>query len=164
MGDVNMLTRSDLNGGSWAVVNVWNGTRDDKVMLSINAGAAFEATRTQPGAGEAKIRSIEASDPYAIFRQFNDTRRAIASDSGNNGYEMFQGSIWTGAAGPLDSWLWTNSSQHLWTAELPTDLPAGVHSLTVTVTDRHGRVFSDTIAFEIVEEMPDMTWQESFWQ
>lgn len=77
---------------------------------------------------------------------------------------MFRGSIWTGAAGPLDSWLWTNSSQHLWTADLPADLPAGVHGLTVTVTDRHGREFSDTIAFEIVEEMPDMTWQESFWQ
>ena len=164
MGDVNMLTRSDLNGGSWVVVNVWNGTRDDKVMLLINGRSAFEATRTQSGTGEAKLRSIEVSDPYAIFRQFNDTRRAIVSNSGNNGYEMFRGSIWTGVAGPLDSWLWTNSSQHLWTAELPADVPAGVHSLTVMVTDHHGREFSDTIAFEIVEEMPDMTWQESFWQ
>ena len=164
LGDVNMITREDLEGGTKAVVNVWNGTKDSTVMLQINGGEAFPATRTQAGEGEAKLRSIEASDPYAIVRQFSDTRRAIASATGNNGYEMFQGSIWTGGAGPLDSWLWTNSSQHLWTVDLGADLPAGIHSLTVTVTDRHGREFSDTIAFEIVEEIPDMTWQEAFWE
>ncbi len=164
MGDVNMLTRNDLNSGTWAVVNVWNGSRDDRVMLSINGGDAFEATRTQSGTGEAKLRSIQSSDPYAIFRQFSDTRRAIGSHSGNNGYEMFRGSIWRGAAGPLDSWLWTLSSQHLWTADLPSDLPSGIHSLSVTVIDHHGREFSDTIAFEVVERIPDMTWQERFWQ
>ncbi|MCY4302717.1 MAG: hypothetical protein OXC68_13420 [Aestuariivita sp.] len=76
---------------------------------------------------------------------------------------MFQGNLWTGTAGPLDSWLWTNSSQHLWTASLPSDPSAGIHSLTVTVTDHHGRIFSDTIAFEIVENIPDMTWQEGLW-
>ncbi len=164
MGDVNMLTRKDLDGRTWAVVNVWNGSRDDKVMLQINGGDAFEATRTQTGTGEVKLRSIESSDPYAIFRQFADTRRAMASASGNNGYEMFQGSIWEGSAGPLDSWLWTNSSPHLWTVDLPADLPAGIHSLTVTVEDHHGRTYSDTVAFEIVEEIPDMTWQEVFWE
>ncbi|MEL6914841.1 MAG: calcineurin-like phosphoesterase family protein [Pseudomonadota bacterium] len=164
MGDVNMLTRADLEGGTRAVVNVWNGTTESEVMLFINGGVGFMATRTQAGEGEAKLRSIEASDPYAIFRQFSDTRRAMASATGNNGYEMFQGSIWEGAAGPLDSWLWTNSSQHLWTVELPADLPAGIHSLTVMVTDRHGRSFTDTMAFEIVEEIPDMGWQEAFWE
>ena len=164
MGDVNMLSRADLEGSTWAVVNVWNGSRDDKVMLRINGGEPFEATRTQTGTGEAKNRSIEASDPYAIFRQLSDTRRAMKSVSGNDGYEMFQGSIWKGNAGPLDSWLWANSSTHLWTADLPADLPAGIHSLTVNVTDHHGRTYSDTIAFEIVEEIPDMTWQEKFWE
>lgn len=98
------------------------------------------------------------------MRQFGDTRRAVASATGNNGYEMFQGSIWTGDVGPLDSWLWTNSSQHLWTVDLPADLPAGTHSLTIDVTDRHGRSYTDTIAFEIVEEVPEMSWQASFWQ
>lgn len=68
MGDVNMLTRADLQGNSWAVVNVGNGTRNDTVMLSINKNEQFEATRTQSGTEEAKLRSIEASDPYAIFR------------------------------------------------------------------------------------------------
>lgn len=164
MGDVNMLTRADLEGQTWAVVNVWNGSRDDTVMLQINGGAAFEATRTQTGTGEAKLRSIEVSDPFAIFRQFSDTRRAMASASGNNGYEMFQGSIWEGNAGPLDSWLWTNASPHLWTVDLPPNLPAGIHSLTVNIEDHHGRTFSDTIAFEVVEEVPDMTWQEVFWE
>ena len=164
LGDVNMITRRDLQGTTQAVVNVWNGSRDTTVMLQINGGEAFAATRTQAGEGEAKLRSIAVSDPYAIVRQFSDTRRAMQSTTGNNGYEMFQGSQWTGNVGPLDSWLWTNSSQHLWTVDLPDTLPAGIHSLTVTVTDHHGRSFSDTIAFEIVEQIPDMTWQEKFWQ
>ena len=164
LGDVNMLTRADLQGGTRAVVNVWNGSRDSDVAIRINGGEALTLTRTQAGAGEAKLRSIEASDPYAIIRQFGDTRRAVASATGNNGYEMFQGSIWTGAVGPLDSWLWSTSSQHLWTVDLPADLPAGIHSLTVDVTDRFGRSYTDTIAFEIVEQIPDMTWQEKFWQ
>jgi len=164
LGDVNMITRADLDGGTWAVVNVWNGTKDAEVMLSINGGEPFAATRTQQGEGEAKLRSVEASDPYAMQRQFSDTRRAMQSATGNDGYEMFQGSIWTGDAGPLDSWLWTNSSVHLWTVDLPADLPAGIHSLTVDVTDRHGREYTDTIAFEIVEDIPNMSWQAQFWE
>lgn len=164
LGDVNMLTRADLTGGTWAVVNVWNGSRDTKVSVQINDGRAYDATRTQQGQGEAKVRSVKASDPYAIIRQFTDTRRAIASATGNDGYEMFQGSQMVGLAGPQDSWLWTNSSSHLWTVDLPADLPAGVHAMAVTVTDPHGRVFTDTIAFEVVETVPDMGWQEKFWQ
>lgn len=163
LGDVNMLTLDDLGGGTQAVINVWNGTKDAEVMLSINGGEPFAATRTQTGAGEAKLRSIEVSDPYAIIRQFSDTRRAIKSATGVDGYEMFQGSMWTGNAGPLDNWLWTNSSQHLWMVDLPADLPTGIHSLTVDVTDRHGRSFTDTIAFEIVDTIPDMGWQEKYW-
>ena len=88
----------------------------------------------------------------------------MASTSGVNGYEVFRGRIWEGAVGPMDDWLWTDSSQHLWTIDLPADLPAGIHSLTVTATDHHGRTYSDTIAFEVVEEEPDMTWQEAFWE
>lgn len=165
LGDVNMLTRADLQGGTQAVVNVWNGTKDATVMLSINGGAPFAATRTQDGEGEAKRRDVAVSDPYAMVRQLSDTRRALASASGKNGYEMFQGAQFEGRhAGPVDSWLWTNSSQHLWMVDLPGDLPAGIHALTVEVEDRHGRVHTDTIAFEIVEEIPDMTWQERFWQ
>ncbi|MBF2760186.1 MAG: calcineurin-like phosphoesterase C-terminal domain-containing protein [Ectothiorhodospiraceae bacterium AqS1] len=159
LGDANMLTRKDLQDDTWAVINLWNGNRDSKVVLSIAGGEPIEAIRTQAGEGEAKIRSIEASDPYAVLRQVNDTRRAIASATGNDGYEMFKGAIWAGKAGPLDRWLWTDSSSHLWRAELPADLPTGIHSLTITVTDHHGRKFHDAIAFEVVDEIPDMTWQ-----
>lgn len=164
LGDVNMLTRADLAGGTMAVVNFWNGSRDAEVMLSINGGAPFSATRTVQGEGEERVRDLMVSDPYAIMRQFTDTRRALQSATGVNGYEMFQGSIWTGDAGPLDSWLWTTSSPHLWQVDLPADLPAGIHALTIDVTDRHGRTFTNTIAFEIVEEIPDMGWQEAFWE
>ena len=164
LGDVNMLTRADLEGGTHAVVNFWNGSREATVMLSVNGGEPFAATRTVQGEGEERVRDLSVSDPFAIVRQFTDTRRALESATGLNGYEMFQGSIWEGGAGPLDSWLWTTSSPHLWQVELPADLPAGIHSLTVEVTDRHGRTFTDTIAFEIVEEIPDMGWQEAFWE
>ncbi len=163
LGDVNMLTRADLQGGSWAVVNVWNGNHEAEVTVSINGGAPLAATRTQAGTGEAKLHGVEHSDPYAMHRQFNDTRRAMESATGKPGYEMFQGSRVAGHAGPMDSWLWTTASSHLWTVDLPADLPAGVHSMTIEVTDHHGRVFTDTIAFEVVEETPQMSWQAEFW-
>lgn len=164
MGDVNMLTREDLKGDTWAVINVWNGNRDSKVTLSIDDGEAIEAERTQQGKGEAKLRSIEASDPHAILRQLSDTRRAMASATGNDGYEMFRGSIWAGKVGPMDRWLWTDSSSHLWTADLPTNLSAGIHRLEIILRDHHGREFRDAIAFEVVEEIPDMNWQKGFWE
>ncbi|MEJ6395445.1 calcineurin-like phosphoesterase family protein [Gymnodinialimonas sp. 2305UL16-5] len=163
LGDLHMITREDLEDGTWGVVNVWNGTQDAVVTLSINGGDPMPATRTQAGEGEAKLSSIEVSDPYAVVRQMTDTRRALQSASGDNGYQVFQGAIWRGRVGPLDPWLWTTSSQHLWTADLPADLPAGIHSLTVEVSDHHGRVYTDTIAFEIVEEIPEMGWQEELW-
>ena len=164
LGDVNMLTRKDLEGGTWTVVNVWNGDRDTKVSVKINGGEDMMAARTQKGEGEEKLKGIEYSDPYAVVRQMSDTRRAIASVTGKDGYDMFGGVNMTGRAGPVDSWLWTLASPHLWRVDLPSDLPAGIHSLTVNAADRHGRTFTDTIAFEVVEEMPQMTWQKQFWE
>jgi hypothetical protein len=164
LGDVGMITRDDLEGGTWTVVNVWNGDRETNVSVSINGGEAMMASRTQAGEGEEKLRGVEYSDPYAMHRQLSDTRRAMKSASGNNGYDMFQGVNMTGNVGPVDSWLWTTSSQHLWTVDLPADLPAGIHAMTVEVTDRHGRSFTDTIAFEVVAEIPQMDWQAQFWE
>ena len=65
LGDMNMLTREDLEGGTWVAVNVWNGNKSTNVSVAINGGDAFTATRTQPGEGEAKLKGLD----YALARQ-----------------------------------------------------------------------------------------------
>jgi len=162
--DPELLTRTDLEGGTWAAINVWNGSKDTQVEVSINGGAPIVAIRTQEGEGEAKRVGIDYSDPYAIFRQANDTRMAARSAAGSSGYEMFQGTQYEGTAGPLPLWLLTRASNHLWRADLPADLPDGVHAMTVRATDRHGRTFTHEMAFEIVAEVPPMTWQAGPWE
>ena len=57
----------------------------------------------------------------------------------------------------------SDSSHHLWRIDLPAQLPLGSHTLKVTRTDRYGRTFSDMIAFEVVDGLPDPRWQEEFW-
>lgn len=167
LGDMNMLTRTDLEGGTWVAVNVWNGSMSSRVSVSIDGGAAIEARRTQVGEGEAKQRGPAYADPHALARQSTDTRVAWRSAQGGEataGYEMFRGVHWTGVPGPLPRWLLTDSSQHLWRADLPADLPAGVHVMEVRTTDRHGRTFRTTLPFEVVEEMPQMGWQSDGWE
>ena len=164
LADPELVTRADLEGGSWFAVNVWNGGRDTEVSVSINNGAPIAATRTQEGDGEAKRVGVGYSDPYAILRETNDNRMAAKSAAGTSGYEMFQGTQYEGAAGPLPMWLMTRSSPHLWRADLPADLPAGVHEVEITATDRHGRTFTLAQTLEVVEALPSMTWDEAPWQ
>ena len=167
LGDMNMLTRADLEGGTWVAVNVWNGSKSSDVSVSINGGAAIEAGRTQAGEGEEKLRGPDYADPHALARQSTDGRMAWRSAQGGDetaGYDMFTGVDWEGVPGPLPRWLLTDNSQHLWRADLPADLPAGVHVMEVKTTDRHGRTFTTTTTFEVVEEMPQLTWQSQFWE
>ena len=42
--------------------------------------------------------------------------------------------------------------------------PTGVHPLDVTTANRYGRIFNETIAFKVVEEMPDLDWYHDFWR
>jgi hypothetical protein len=58
----------------------------------------------------------------------------------------------------------TNRSSHLWRADLPSELPLGAHTMEVKTTDRYGRTFSHVVAFEVVEEMPQMTWRTEPWE
>ncbi|MDB2407263.1 calcineurin-like phosphoesterase family protein [Jannaschia sp.] len=166
LGDPGMVTRADLQDGTWLAVNVWAGEADTDVTVSINGGAPFEATRTQAGEGEAKARGADHADPFALARQGTDTRRALVSFADgelSDGYEMFQGRAVQGMPGPLDSWLLTTASSHLWRADLPTDLPEGMHVASIVATDHHGREYSHEITFEVVEEIPQMSWQSQFW-
>lgn len=167
LGDMDMLTKADLSGTTYVAVNVWNGSKDSKVSFSLNGGAATEAVRTQKGEGEAPNDGPTFADPLALAKQSTNGRQAIRSTSGGDetaGYRTWRGTEWTGIAGPFQNWMLTTKSSHLWRAELPKDLPVGVHTLEVTTTDRYGRTFKQTKTFEVVEELPQMTWQEKFWQ
>ena len=90
--------------------------------------------------------------------------RSVDGGDETAGYTTWQGVPWQGKAGPFPRWMLTDNSIHLWRVDLPADLPTGAHRVTVMVTDPHGRVFTDTMAFEVVEEMPNMAWQSAFWE
>lgn len=167
LGDMYMITQEDLADGTWAAVNVWNGAGRTMVTVQINDMDTIVATRTQSGTGEAKNRGVEFADPLALAQQATQGRVASQSVDGGEetaGFSMWQGSVWQGVPGPFQRWMLTDNSHHLWRADLPADLPVGAHQLHVHVVDPHGRVFEDTIPFEVVEELPQMTWQASFWE
>jgi len=163
LGDMNLLTREDLEGETWVAVNVWNGSRENEVSVRINDGEPIEATRTQEGEGEAMRRGPEYADPAALARQATQGRMAFRSQTGGDetaGYETWRGTRWVGQPGPFQPWMLTRMSNHLWRADLPADLPAGVHTLRVTSTDRYGRTHETVVPFEVVEEMPQLDYNE----
>ncbi len=169
LGDMNMVTRADLEDGTWIAVNVWNGSRESTVSVTLNGNEAltFTGARTQAGEGEEKGEGPEFADPLALSKQATQGRIAFRSTSGGDdtaGYRTWQDYVWTGVPGPLQDWMLTDSSSHLWRVDLPADLPAGLHTMTVETTDRYGRTFTIEQAFEIVEELPQMTWQTQFWE
>ena len=167
LGDMNMITLADLADGTWAAVNVWNGSAKSTVSVSINGGAAIPATRTQEGTGEAKKKGSFWADPLALAQQSDQGRVAMRSVDGGDdtaGFTTWQGYEWKGEPGPFEGWMLTDNSFHLWRADLPTELPLGMHKLTFTTTDRYGRTFEDSITFEVVDELPDPNWQSKFWE
>lgn len=168
LGDMNMLTRADLAEGTWVAVNVWNGSKESEVSVSINGGSAIPARRTQAGEGEAVLEGPDYADPLALAKQATQGRQTFRSAQGGDetaGYTTWQGYEWkSSVAGPFQDWMLTRKSSHLWRADLPSDLPAGVHRLDVATTDRHGRSFSETLVFEVVESLPEMAWRAGLWE
>lgn len=167
LADPYMITRDDLEGGSWVAVNVWNGGASTEVSVAINDAAPITGTRTQAGAGEAKNKGVEFADPLALIRQSTQASMAVRSDRGGDdtaGFTTWQGVRWEGVPGPFQRWMLTDNSAHLWRVNLPADLPEGVHVMTVTATDRHGRSFATDYTFEVVAELPEMGWQTRFWE
>lgn len=163
LGDPHLLTLADLAGGTWVAVNVWNGSRDSTVHLSIG-GNEIEAYRTQTGSGEAKRAGVEFADPVALAMQSTIGRVAYRSTQGGErtaGFTTWQGEPWKGARpGPLKRNFLTDHSSHVWRADLPGTLSPGIHALTITTTDRYGRSYSDTMSFEVVEALPNLRWQK----
>ena len=166
LGDMRMLTLADLAGETWVAVNVWNGSQQSTVSVSIDGAAAIPAVRTQAGEGEATNWGPAFADPYAFAMQATQGDMAVRSVSGGDataGFTTGRGQRFQGNAGPLPNWLLTQRSNHLWRADLPADMDVGVHTLEVVTTDRHGRTFRNVSTFEIVEEVPPMDWQDSYW-
>ncbi|MBX2885584.1 MAG: calcineurin-like phosphoesterase family protein [Granulosicoccus sp.] len=166
LGDLSMVTTDDLANGTWVAINVWNGSRSSVVEVSINGASPMTAERTQKGDGEAKLRGIEHSDPLAIAKQSTQGRVAWRSVDGgykNAGFTTWQGVEWHGRPGPFAKWMLTDSSQHLWRADLPKTLPLGVHTLNIKTTDRHGREFTLNKTFEVVDELPIPGWDDTPW-
>ncbi|MEL6169320.1 MAG: calcineurin-like phosphoesterase family protein [Pseudomonadota bacterium] len=167
LGDMYMLTQDDLAEGTWVAVNVWNGSGNSTVSVSINGGAALSGTRTQAGEGEAKLRGVDYADPLAVSKQATNSRMTVRSAKGGDataGFQTWQGVEWVGVAGPLPSWMMTNNSHHLWRVDLPESLPTGTHVMEVKTTDRYGRTFDRTYAFEVVEDLPNPVWETAFWE
>ena len=165
--DPYMLTSGDLAGGTWVAVNVWNGSKSSEVMVQLNGGAPMMGALTQPGEGEAKRRGVDFADPLALLKQSTQGSYAMRSAQGGDdtaSFRTWQAVEWVGKPGPMQGWMLTNNSNHLWRVDLPSELPVGTHLLTVTTKDRHGREFTANYPFEVVERLPEWNWQTKFWQ
>ena len=162
LGDMSLLTTEDLAEGTWIAVNVWNGSRDSIVGVVLDGGDAQLATRTQEGAGEEILQGPVHTDPLALSLQATHGRPSFRSVQGGDdtaGYETWTGFAWKGKAGPLQRWMLTRGSNHLWRLDLPRDLAVGVHKLEVVSTDRYGRHYRHVSTFEVVEDLPPLNWR-----
>lgn len=140
---------------SYLMANIWNGSADSTVSLQIDHRPPIMMTRTQEGDGE---ETMDVYDPFALRMQLYSYRYSARSKSGNDRAQGFE--LWTGAhfgpghPQPMDEWLLTDQSMHLWMADLPSDLAPGIHVAKVMTTDLHGRSFEETMTFEVMEQRP----------
>lgn len=111
----------DLAGGTWLTTNLFLGSTGATVEVSLDGAPAAEAERTQQLRGEGVRVGAEYSDPHAVAQQL-----------------VHGGSL-------------ADRTMHLWRFDLPEDLATGAHTAEVTATDAHGRTFTDTLEFEVVE-------------
>ncbi|WP_211489743.1 calcineurin-like phosphoesterase C-terminal domain-containing protein [Georgenia thermotolerans] len=121
LDDALTVSREDLAGTTWLTTNFWMGSTGSTVQVALDGGETVEAVRTQELRGERPRIGAEWSDPVAIQEQF-----------------VHGGGL-------------ADRTMHLWRLELPADLPAGEHTAEVSATDVHGRTFTDTLTFEVVE-------------
>ncbi|MEM8636628.1 MAG: calcineurin-like phosphoesterase family protein [Pseudomonadota bacterium] len=153
--DVKILTPEDLVGGSFITANVWDGTTETVVEVTIG-GQTTAMEHTQPAQGEAALIGAEWADPFAAQRQLSVSRFALESRSGierNQGWEAFRGSRF-GPLAPQPQFSVADRSSHLWRFQLPEDLAVGVYDVSVHATDRHGRKTKETIVLEVRAERP----------
>lgn len=163
--DTRLLTPADFEAGVWLTANVWAGSAETTVAAELPDGQELILERTQAGAGEAARRGAEWADPVAVARQLSVARYAYESQSGDEraqGVELFRGRSY-GPAPPRPQGSIADRNMHLWRAELP-ELPVGVHRISVTSTDRHGHMLTDTITIEVRDQRPPRYWREEPWE
>ena len=124
--------------------------------------------RTQQARGEAARTGADFADPFAAQRQLSVSRIALQSRSGkeaNQGYHSFR-DLKLGPAVPQPQPMpsVTDRNMHLWTFKLPQGLSVGSHLAEVTILDRHGREFKDTLVFEVLAQRPQMRFRLNKWQ
>jgi hypothetical protein len=165
--DVKLFTPGEIREGVWLTANVWNGERNSRVSASIDGGAPTVMTRTQEGDGEPARVGVDYADPFAVQRQMTIGRYAWQSTSGEPRAQGMQ--LWRGEHYPpvppqgMSAGHVAATSSHLWRMRMPEGLGEGTHVATVTVVDRHGREWSDRIAFEIRSERPPRYWRSELW-
>lgn len=161
LGDPNMVTVDELGKGAWITTNFFMGATDSTVEVTVN-GKTHKATRTQAAKGEDTLSGAEYSDPVAAIRQLSVGRAAQQSHSGDEqaqGYRLYRGSQYgPGAARPGNNL--ADRMHHLWKLDLPKDLSEGVHRAQVKATDSYGRTFTQSYAFTVVEERPQMEFRK----
>lgn len=154
--DTRIITPRDLEQGVFLTANVWAGTRETLVIADIDDGLhRLTLERTQQGNGEEPRIGALYADPFAAARQLTVGRYAIQSRSGikrNQGLESFGDFRVQGPPQPQGSV--ADRNMHLWMARLPETLQKGVHRITVTSTDRHGRTLVDQILLEVRDRRP----------
>jgi len=162
--DTRAIAQSEL-GQSLLSVNVWNGSLDSQVFVRFDGQPSIALQRTQQGAGEGILETLE---PYALKRQMAVARHAYQSTSGNpraQGIEMYRGNVQGNSPStprPIDSGLWATQSLHVWQMALPKSLGLGSHTAEITTVDLYGRTYSQSVAFEVVEQPLDQENERFF--
>ncbi|MEM0911573.1 MAG: calcineurin-like phosphoesterase C-terminal domain-containing protein [Pseudomonadota bacterium] len=163
--DVKILTDTDLTGGTYLTANVWAGSTDTEVAVSINGEKSQRMIRTQEANGEAAKIGADYADPFSAQRQLSVARIALQSRSGkegNQGYQLFR-DLQVGPAVPQPQFAIADRNMHLWTFKLPDDLSIGSHIAEITITDRHGRTYIDNLIFEVRQQRPEMRFRLDKW-
>jgi hypothetical protein len=121
-----VLADSDKN--PLLTVNFFNGSKQSQVEYKVQEITDWK-----------KMTRVEKVDPYygRIHQRWNYLKELGTLDKMRSpeAPREFAVSDWD-MPGPIPS-------SHLWEAELPTNLPAGSHTVEVRVKDRYGRTFTD---------------------
>ena len=106
---------------TWLTTNFWFGATGSTVEVALDGGAPVSAERTQTLRGDVPNLGAQFTDPVAVTEQ-------LVHGGGLN-----------------------DRASHIWRLPLPADLAVGEHSAEVTATDVHGRAFTETFTFEVVD-------------
>ncbi|MEL7040986.1 MAG: calcineurin-like phosphoesterase family protein [Pseudomonadota bacterium] len=163
--DVKILTPEDLQGRAWLTANIWMGDSTTEVTVALNGAPPTAMTRTQAAQGEAALIGPEWSDPFALQRQFTVARGAIESRSDDLQAQGYKQGRYTSLppAAPQPRGSVADRNMHLWTFDLPTDLPEGVHTAEIVASREAGETARNTIVFEVRAERPERQWRRDVW-